>query len=277
MIGSNTEVRFVTVGATTFRVGLHGEGPPLLMMAGIGGNIEMWEPLADRLPGRRLIMFDAPGAGRTDPLDHSAPMREVAGLVAGLLNALGCDRADVLGHSFGGTLAQQFARDHPGSVRRLVLAATVPGLGGLQNPARPMQLLSMVATREPERRRARMARLLGGRSERDPDVLAVYERNREANPASLGGYRHQLRTISGWSSLPFLRSLKMPTLILAGGQDPMVPTVNSRLFCWLMPDARRYVLADAGHLLLLDQPEDVAPEIDRFLSAPGDSAPLTPH
>ena len=113
-----------------------------------------------------------------------------------------------------------------------------------------------------------MARLLGGRSGRDREVLAVYERNREANPASLGGYRHQLRTISGWSSLPFLGSLKMPTLIIAGGQDPMAPAVNARLFCWLMPDARRYVLSDAGHLLLLDESKDVAPVIDRFLSDP---------
>ncbi len=268
MIGPDTEVRFVTVEDTTFRVGLHGEGPPLLMMSGIGGNIEMWEPLIERLPGRRLIMFDAPGAGRTDPLDHPARMSELAELVAGLLHAVDCDRVDVLGHSFGGTLAQEFAHQYPRSVRRLVLAATIPGLGGLQNPARPVQLLSMVATREPERRRARMARLLGGRSGRDPEVLAIYERNREANPASLGGYRHQLRTISGWSSLPFLGSLKMPTLILAGGRDPMAPPVNARLFCWLMPDARRYVLSDAGHLLLLDQPEDVAPLIDRFLSEP---------
>jgi pimeloyl-ACP methyl ester carboxylesterase len=238
------------------------------MMSGIGGNIEMWEPLIDRLPGRRLIMFDAPGAGRTDPLDHPARMSELAELVGDLLRAMDCDRADVLGYSFGGALAQEFAHQYPRSVRRLVLAATLPGLGGLQHPARPVQLLSMVATREPERRRERMARLLGGRSGRDREVLAVYERNREANPASLGGYRHQLRTISGWSSLPFLGSLKMPALILAGGQDPMAPAVNARLFCWLMPDARRYVLSDAGHLLPLDQADDVAPIIDQFLSEP---------
>jgi pimeloyl-ACP methyl ester carboxylesterase len=268
MTGTGTGTRRVDVAGTSVRVSIEGEGPPLLMMAGIGGNIEMWRPLTPLLKGRRLVMFDAPGAGATPPMPRPSRMRHVAALVAELLDRLEIERTDVLGYSFGGALAQQFARDHPERVRRLILAGTLPGLGGVQNPARPIQVLRAAKTSDERERQAKISRLLAGRSGRDPDVLATYERNRLENPPTLEGYKSQMRTISGWSSVRWLHTLHMPTLALAAEEDPMAPPANSRVFARLIPDCRRHVVPGAGHLFLLDQPDDVAWVIDAFLDEP---------
>jgi len=110
-------------------------------------------------------------------------------------------QVDVLGYLFGGALAHQFARDYPHRVRGLIRAGTLTGLGGIRHPARPMQLLRPAKIRAERVRRSRMARLVGGRSGRDPAALAAYERSRLVEPPTPAGDRHQVRTMAGWSSL----------------------------------------------------------------------------
>ena len=99
----------MTVGATTFRVGLHGEGPPLLMMAGIGGNIEMWEPLRTELANRvgmTTIAFDVPGTGGSGPPLVPLPLPAVGLMARQVLRSLRIHEVDVIGLSWGGLLAQ---------------------------------------------------------------------------------------------------------------------------------------------------------------------------
>ena len=79
------------------------------------------------------------------------------------------------------------------------------------------------------------------------------------------GYYYQLAASTGWSSLPFLRLIRQPTLIVAGDDDPIVPVVNARIMARLMPDARLHVYAGAGHLFLLDQAAEAAERVDAFL------------
>jgi pimeloyl-ACP methyl ester carboxylesterase len=261
-------IRFVDVGGTRLRACVEGSGPPLLLINGIGANLEVWDPLKRLLSGRRLISFDAPGTGLSPAPARPLRMQDLADVVAGLLDELQNDRVDVLGYSFGGALAQQLARQHASRVRRLILAGTNPGLGGVQNPLTVLQMCDprLHPTHAPERRFDRVSRLVGGRSGSDPAVLAVYERNRLANPPSASGYRLQLRTLLGWSSLPWLHTLRAPTLVLAGENDPIVPAINGRIFTRLIPDCRRHVVPRGGHLFLVDQPEDVVGVIEGFLA-----------
>jgi pimeloyl-ACP methyl ester carboxylesterase len=128
-----------------------------------------------------------------------------------------------------------------------------------------------------DRRRQQVARLVGGRSGSDPEMLAVYERNRMLMPTRPSGYRSQLQTLLGWSSIPWLHTIAAPTLVLVGDEDPIVPMINSRLFTRLIPVCRRYVLRGAGHLFPLDQPEDIIGVIDAFLGAPRESAGQRPR
>jgi len=266
----------VTAAGVRLRVRVTGQGPPLLMVSGIGANIEIWEPLTALLTGRQLICFDAPGTGLSPVPDRRYRMQELAGVLAALIDHLELPVVDVLGYSFGGALAQEFAHRHPQRVRRLILAGTIPGLGGVQNPLTVIEMFDpRLVLAGPDRRMRKVARMVGGRSAEDPSVLEAYELRRTRHPPTLAGYRFQLFAITGWSSMTWLRTLSAPTLVLAGGQDPIVPLVNSRIFARLIPDCRRYIVSGGGHLFMLDQPKDVSPVIDAFLSEPAQSSSKT--
>lgn len=261
--------RYVSAKGLAIRVRVTGAGPPLLMINGIGANLEVWEPLASMLVGRSLVCFDAPGTGLSEVPDRRVRMPELADVVSAMLDRLGLEIVDTLGYSFGGALAQEFAHRHPRRLRKLILAGTIPGLGGIQNPRTVLEMLDpRMAVAGSEKRMRKVARLVGGRSGADAATLEVYEANRLVHPPTLAGYRFQLRTIIGWSSVPWLNTVRAPTLVLAGAADPVVPLVNSRIFTRLIPDCRRYVVAGGGHLFMVDQPKDVAPVIEAFLSEP---------
>ena len=123
--------RSVALTGATLRIAEAGSGQPLLLVNGIGAGFQTWWPFARRLSqSRRLIMFDAPGIGGSRQYGQPLRMPGLAQLLAELCDALGQTQVDVLGYSWGGALAQQFAHDAPQRVRRLVLASTSPGLGG---------------------------------------------------------------------------------------------------------------------------------------------------
>ncbi len=209
-----------------------GSGPPLLLINGIGAPTEMWAPLVERLDGHELVAFEQPGAGGSPPPPRPLRMRRLADLVAGLLDALGYRRVDVLGHSFGGILAQELARRWPRHVERLVLCATSPGLGG--TPPKPLAALLMLT---PVRYYSRSVAervvpiIAGGRTRRDPRALASNLIYRLASPPTVTGYVHQLYAVTGWTSLPWLGRLPHPTLILHGSDDPLAPPGAWRRRC----------------------------------------------
>jgi poly(3-hydroxyoctanoate) depolymerase len=196
-------------------------------------------------------------------------MTGLARVVTELLDALDLERVDVLGYSFGGGLAQELAHRAPDRVRRLVLCATAPGLGG--SPPRPMAAL-MLATParyyHPRLLELSVAHIAGGRTARNPGALARHAGERLLHPPSALGYAYQLYAVAGWSSLPWLRSVTQPTLVVAGDDDPAMPMRNGRLLAARLPRARLHVVQGGGHLFLLDEPENVAGVIREFLDAP---------
>ena len=131
----NLKVREVAVDIVVLRMATCGGSLPLLLVHGIGGNLEMWAALVRHLPCRRLVMFDSPVTGGSLPLPGPRRMPEPAELVLGLLDALDLGQVDVLGYSSSGALAQELAYRAPARARSLVLAATVPGVFGQPPPA----------------------------------------------------------------------------------------------------------------------------------------------
>lgn len=244
-----------------------GEGAPLLMLMGIGGNLDMWEPLAEQLHGRQLIMFDQPGtAGSSAPL-MGWSMANYAWLARGVMRKLGIDRADVLGYSWGGLLAQQFAAQYPHRVRKLVLACTAVGIGSW--PHSPKVARYMITPRryyslETFRKAAPV--IYGGRYRTDPEAADIAFANRETHKPSLLGYAAQLcasATYSAWQLGAFIGA---PTMVIAGDQDPIIPTINQKILNKLVPGSRLHLVEGAGHLLLIDRPADSATAIEAFLA-----------
>jgi poly(3-hydroxyoctanoate) depolymerase len=261
-------VRDVALTHATLRVAEAGSGPPLLLMNGIGAGFQTWWPLARRLSqSRRLIMFDAPGAGGSPQLRRPERMPGLARLVVELCDALGEAQVDVLGYSWGGVLAQQFAHDAPQRVRRLVLASTTPGLGGrLPSPG----VLALVSSPLPYLSKTYLTAIgpavYGGEWRRDggtaPRELARWL---EHSPNLIGHFQ-QLYAISWWTSLPWLHRVTAPTLVLSGTGDPLVPVQNAYLLARQIPRARLELIPGGGHFWTLEQPEASAALVEEFLS-----------
>jgi poly(3-hydroxyalkanoate) depolymerase len=255
----------VHVDGLELRVAVEGEGPPLLLINGVGANIEMWAPFTAQLHDRQVILFDAPGTGQSSRTRQPVRMRRLSRVVTHLLDELGYDRVDVLGYSFGGALAQQLAHQSPERVRRLVLAGTMCGVGAPPNPL----VLALMATPQRYYSRSHLERispfLYGGASRRDPEALQRHLAARLRRPPGLIGYQWQLYAVAGWTSLLWLHRLEQPTLVIAGEKDPIVPLINARLMARRIPGAQLHVVPAAGHLFLIDQPEEPAAVIMDFL------------
>jgi poly(3-hydroxyalkanoate) depolymerase len=193
-------------------------------------------------------------------------MRALAAVVGGLLDELNHSQVDVLGYSFGGAVAQQFAHHFPERVRRLILAATTAGAVSVPgSPQALVHMLSPLRYRSPQYMLRAVPQIAGGRIAHDPELLRQHASDRLARPPTIWGYHSQLYAIAGWTSALWLSRLHQPTLILAGEEDPLVPVANAHFLAWRIPNARLHVVRGAGHLLLIDQPEETANIISDFL------------
>ena len=166
------------------------------------------------------------------------PIAALSSWVAALMSRLGHREFDVLGLSWGGGLAQQLAVQSRRRVRRLVLVAT--GTGALMVPAHPRVLAKMLTPRrhrDPEYAARIAPEIYGGSMRTNPEVgAALLHGATRAGPKR--GYYYQLAAMTGWSSLPFLRMIQQPTLVMGGDDDPIIPVVNPRMQAQLIPSAR---------------------------------------
>ena len=223
------------------RVRVQGEGDPLLLLNGFTRHLESWGPFADALDERMIISFDAPGVGESTVPRLPLSIARLADVAASVLDHFGIERADVLGFSYGGAVAQQMAVSHPGRVRRLVLVATSCGLG---------TTLGAVDTLD----RTALGR---GTTKWTHTVGALWN----------------AMAITSWSSISFLGSITSPTLVVCGTDDSVAPPANSRSLAQRIPDASLVMLV-GGHDLQLPEPAArLAATVDRFLIREGVESP----
>lgn len=243
-----------------------GAGVPLVLCNGIGASLEVFDPLVEHLnPKSTVVRFDVPGTGASPDslLPYGFPY--LAAVLGGLLKKLRLDRqgVDVLGLSWGGALAQQFAFQNPRRCRRLVLVST--GTGALMVPGHPRLLAKMMTPRRflDHRYAASIAGdLYGGTVRDDPSVIEnLFDRQLMAG--SRVGYLHQLLAGALWTSLFALPLIRQDTLILAGTDDPIVPVANARIMARLLPHAT-ITLHPGGHVDLITNAAVLAPVIEAF-------------
>jgi poly(3-hydroxyalkanoate) depolymerase len=264
---SGVDVQTISVGGQSLRVAIKRgtkARPPLLLFNGIGANWQLAKPFLSALTTTEAIIFDIPGIGGS-PLP-ARPYRPstIAYLAAQLIADLGYRQADVAGVSWGGGLAQQFAHQHDDVCRKLVLAATSPG--AIMVPGSPMVLWKLATPRryfDKDFLRTAAPQIYGGAFRNDPGLV---DKHADAMAgATRLGYLYQLLAIAGWTSLPWLSSLQQPTLILAGRDDPIVPTINGRFMARIMHNARLEIIDD-GHLFMVTRPTETAAIIEEFLA-----------
>jgi len=275
-VGRTTAVRISTidVGGQRLRVAIQPgrrSDTSLLLLNGIGANLELFQPFVDLLDGIGTIRVDLPGAGASPAPARLMRFPGLARLVADVLDHLGYDVVDTLGISWGGALAQQFAYQYRDRCRRLVLVST--GTGAIMIPGRLSALLAMASPRryhDATYMASIAGRLYGGRLRSDPALAAKLAR--EVRPGERGGYYSQLLTGIGWTSIHWLHRLRQPTLILTGRDDPIVPHLNGRIMACLIPNSRLHVFDD-GHLGLVTSATELAPIVRAFLADDEGEAP----
>ncbi|CAA9243685.1 MAG: hypothetical protein AVDCRST_MAG50-1792 [uncultured Acidimicrobiales bacterium] len=283
----STETATVAVGGHTLRVSVcehaASDAPPLFLLGGLGGNIELWDSLRAALPGRTTIAYDAPGTGRSSTHWRPLAISELAGVVSLLLDELHIGEVDVVGYSFGGFVAQELARREP-RVRRLVLAATGCGMAQPGESTLPMTgraavstPLAMASLMTPARYHATgpvgtgLLRLAFG----DPTSIGLQSaaRARRDAPPDWIGYWWQVMAASAWSSRGWLDEIRQPTLVVAGEHDPVAPPASGEFLAGRIPGARLVVVPDAGHsFLLADDVDGAAALIEGFLDQPSPDA-----
>src|ERR1043166_8727163 len=262
----DVDISLQQVGGQTLRVGVRpGDNarPPLLRFNGIGASIELVAPFLAALDGPEAIVFDVPGVGGSPAPSMPYRPSTLARLSARLLDQLGHEQVDVLGVSWGGAIAQQFAFQSRKRCRRLVLAGTSPG--HLMVPGKLTVLLKMATPRrykDPEYMSRVAGDIYGGAFRDSPELARTHLRH--VRWSSDYGYYLQLIAGFGWTSLPWLPLLPQPTLVLAGSDDPIVPLANGRILARLIPDAR-LVTVDDGHLFLVTSADESAKIVADFL------------
>lgn len=269
MTEANGKVRttYPRLGGLRLHVRDVGEGPVVLLVNGLGAATPMWRHLEAKLVGRRVLSFDAPGTGQSQTSPVPVAIPTLAWLATKVLDHAGVDRADVLGYSMGGIVAQQLAAQDPDRVRRLVLVGTSVGLGTVPGTLGPMlNIATPLRYKYPWFYRRTIAGLAGGRARGDAAWVEAHGELRMRSTPSLLGYVSQVGAMT-WTTLPVLSRITHPTLVVAGDDDPLVPPANAFLLTHRLPCARALILADEGHLMLMDDRSGAFAPIHDFLAA----------
>ena len=252
---------------------IHGSGEPLLLIAGLGYDRWMWHKMVPGLAEHfQVITFDNRGVGGTDkpPGPYTAEM--LAGDTAELLAALGVQRAAIMGHSMGGYVAQALVLSRPELVGQLILSAT--NFGGPRHIPVTQEALAVLmdVTAEPlERlRRGILISCAPGFGEARPDVVEEWLAYRAQNPILPAPYQAQLAVGLSLNSEetcfePRLAQVQVPTLLLFGEHDKVVPPSNAELLAQRIPDSTIAILPDAGHFYPLEQPAAAVAAMVDFL------------
>ncbi len=265
---TDPEISLVDLKGQQVRVAQY--GPPaaarkLLVFNGIGASLETVASFAAAFRDTRIITFDVPGVGMSPAPKLPYRLTWLARLTARLLDHLGLDRVDVMGVSWGGAAAQQFARDFPERCASLILAATSAGFVMVPGNIRVLKKMATPKRyNDPEYMLRIGPEIYGGQMRFNHELLAEHVQAMRAN--SRRGYLYQLLAVSGWTSWLWLPQLRLPVLILMGGDDPVLPVVNGRILQSRLPDARLTIM-DCGHLFILSDPAGTAAEIERFFDA----------
>jgi pimeloyl-ACP methyl ester carboxylesterase len=249
----------------------HGEGEPLLLHPGFGCSVETLSWNTPTLSERfRVVIFDPRGAGRSDAPPDGYTMQAYADDCAAVLDAAGHESAHVLGTSFGGMVAQNFALLHPKRVRRLVLGCTTPG--GTAHILPPPENLAMFVAAgliedpvEATRMRYPLHYSDAFIAAHDADIIANSLATAHLRPPE-AGRAGQLAAVATHDTLARLHEIAVPTFVAHGDGDGVIPVENARRLAGAIPGARLKMYEGAKHIFFVERAAEFNADVTAFLS-----------
>ena len=274
----------------TLEYEVHGEGDPLLLVMGLGGQLVAWPPtfiagLVDR--GFQVITFDNRDIGLSTKIDAAPPTKtqsamfsisrrfaksayllsDMAKDAVGLLDALNIERAHVVGMSMGGMIAQTMAIEHPSRVRSLTSIMSTTGNPRVGRPKTSVLLRAGKLTRGsketfPERQAA-LFKLFSGSLYDELEIREVAKLSVERNFTPDGTARQMAAIMASPDRTPQLKKLNVPTLVVHGLEDGLVQPSGGYATTKAIPGARLLAFPDMGHNLPQARIPEILDEIKR--------------
>lgn len=244
-----------------------GDGPDVLLIAGLGDPLEAWQFQLDGLADRyRLTAFDNRGTGRTPLPDGPLTVTAMAEDAASLLQALEISRTHVAGFSGGSVIAQELALRHPGLVRSLVLVSTWARPDAyFRSMFRSWRWMAEAAPSERDFLEAFLVWVYTPRAHSDGTVEQIIEEALGfSHPASTKAIQRTIDALLAHETADRLAAIKVPTLVLAGGLDIITPPRYGRLVADAIPGAMFEVLHEEAHQPFQEVPDDFNARVDAF-------------
>jgi len=259
------------VGDINIYYEIHGKGEPLVLIYGYIGHSGLWFRQIPILAKKyRVIAFDNRGVGRSDKPNIPYTMAMMAGDVAGLLDTIGIDAAHIFGISMGGMIAQHFALNYPQRVISLILGCTT--CGGVHSTQPKPESLAAFSDFErlkktPEEFVRQLMPFCFSQEfiNKNPDIIDKRVAKQLEYPAPPHGATRQAEAILGHDTYELLPKIKLPTLVIAGGSDRLIPVENSRLLASKIPTAELVIIKGAGHEFFIEDAEEANKKVLSFL------------
>ena len=244
-----------------------GKGEPVLLIMGLGWTSHMWHRTRDVLATKyQVITFDNRGVGRSDVPPGPYPIATMAADAAAVLDAAGAKSAHLYGISMGGMIAQEFTLQYPARVKSLILGCTAAGGPAAVQPAPEVLQVLMRRGMKPEEAIEAIDPFIydPGTS---PELLAEDRKLRIEWYPTADGYIGQLQGILGWEAYSRLSQIAVPTLVIHGESDQLIPAGNAKLLADRIPNAKLLMIPQASHIFPTDQPKIADQALLTFLSA----------
>jgi pimeloyl-ACP methyl ester carboxylesterase len=271
--------RFITIDRRRVNVIELGSGPPIVFIHGLSGSWPNWlEQLPVFARGHRVIALDLPGFGASEMPEEKISIAGYARTVDALYDALGIDSAAVVGNSMGGFIGAEMAIAHPARVERLVLVSAAGLTIEHQRDERALAVLrtadkrlaayaGWLGSRSNElARRPRTRRLIFGLVAHRPDRLPAPLVAEQIRGSGKAGFVPALDALTGYPIRDRLPEIACPTLIVWGTEDKLVPVADADEFARLIPNSRKVLWRETGHMAMLERPAAFNRLLDAFLA-----------
>lgn len=261
----------INVNDITINYEIHGDGFPLLMITGVSICLKVWDNLLiDELSKRfKVILFDNRGSGQTDIPEGEYTIKMMADDTVGLMDALNINRAYIMGFSMGGMIAQEVALFYPQKVEKLILWAAA--CGGRKTIPPSLEVYKLFIGAIEDLTSERMAKstipLVFTRDfiKNNPQYIDDKIKKILKCRIPFRSYARQVRAMLNFNVCRRLKKMDIPTLILQGKKDILVPLQNGEILADLIPGAKLIIFENSGHAIYPHEPELFITSLLEFL------------
>lgn len=261
---------FTKSNGITVHYEVYGEGEPLILISGLGGDLTFWYTNVEYLAKKnKVIIYDTRGAGQTDATEEAYSMEIFAEDLSGLMWALGISKAHILGFSMGGNIALTFAHLYPEKVDKLIIGASF----AVVNPQARLFLDAVLSVYEAGSTAKQMFDLIApwlfssDFLTRDENSVYLEYPENDPNEQPFYAWKNQYMAMRNYDIRKYLPNISAQTLIIAAAKDRLAHLEDAQLIACLLPNSHINVLPNSGHLLNIERPEEFQQMVNKYLSS----------